>query len=226
MRHRLFYYLFIVVCMGVVTSSESAMLQQKSLWSGLDLTGPVFNLSNWEYDLNVQARYNFTDNQYQSTQSEAGLAYKPTTNLSLWLGYTNLIHNADETQQHRIWEQALWNITNNNSIRLTSRTRLEERTDIHESQWSTRLRQRLQFAFPKKILNTYTPIIYDELFFNLNNPTWVNNQLLDQNRIFIGLGIPLWKKINVQVGYLNQYQIRNPENKMNHILYANLNIKT
>ena len=175
---------------------------------------------------NSQARYNFTESEYQTTQSEAGIGYKTSDNLSLWLGYTWLLENANATQQHRIWQQAFWNILQNNQVYFISRTRLEERKDVHEPQPSVRLRQRLQLSFPNKILDKFTPIIYDELFVNMNNPPWVNNQLINQNRIFLGIGITLWKKIELQVGYLNQSEPREPENRMNHIIYANLYIIT
>ena len=221
-----FLYLWFILLSVSITTSAYALQQHTRLWLGSDLSGDLFNLSNWEYDVNSQARYNFTGSQYSLTQSEAGLGYKIKPNLSLWLGYTWIIENANVTQQHRIWNQVLWNILNNDQIHLTSRTRLEERKDIYEPQWSVRFRQRLQLTWPKKIFNTYTPIIYDELFLNFNNPSWVNNQLVNQNRIFIGISIPLWKKIDMQVGYLNQFQFLNPENRMSHIIYGNLNIRT
>lgn len=203
-----------------------ALQQQTRLWAGIDLSGDFFNVENWLYDINSQARYTFTDSQYQTTQSEASLGYKTSDKLSLWLGYSWLIENANSTQQHRLWQQIIWNILDNDQFNLMSRSRLEERKDVYEPEWSIRLRQRLQLSFPKLLFHTLTPIIYNELFVNINNPPWVNNQLINQNRVFVGIDIPIWKKVDVQVGYLNQYQIREPENRDNHIIYANLNIKT
>lgn len=214
-------YIFIFACL--IATASFALEQQARSWSGIDISGDLKD--PWIYDLNTQARYNFTEQRYQTTRSEAGLGYKITPDVSLWIGYNWLVENIAKTQQHRIWEQVLWDIVKNDTIEFNSRTRLEQRKDINEAQWSTRFRQRLQLTFPKKICNTLTPIVFDEIFLNFNNPAWVNSHFVDQNRAFIGLGIPLAKKLEIQIGYINQYEFRDIENRMNHIVYTNLNLK-
>lgn len=75
-------YLLVLCCL--ISTTVLSLEQQVRSWSILDFSGALTN--KWEYDLNTQARYNFTEHEYQSTLSEAGLGYKINSELSLWAG--------------------------------------------------------------------------------------------------------------------------------------------
>lgn len=199
---------------------------QTMSWTGIDLSGMVFNSQNVEYDLNTQARYNMSDNQYDATRSEGGLGYDINDHFSAWLGVTWIVKSANTDQERRIWEQLIWTPIKNNDFNFSIRSRLEQRDDLDEPGIAEVLRERFQILFPKWLACHYTPVIYDEIFFNLNNPTWIGSQFVNQNRAFIGIQIPVIKSSNLQIGYLNRYRYTTPENKMDNIAYVNLNINT
>jgi len=202
-------------------------LQTQSMsWTGIDLSGLFFNAQNVEYDLNTQARYNISDSQYDETRSEGGLGYDINDHLSAWLGVTWIVKNADSDQERRVWEQLIWTPVNNSNINFSLRSRLEQRDNLDEAGIAEVFRERFQVMFPKWLDSRYTPVIYDEIFFNLNNPSWIGSQFVNQNRVFIGIQIPVIKSSNIQIGYLNRYRYSSPEDKMDNIAYVNLNIKT
>lgn len=206
------------------TTAAADVLQQAKNWSGIDFTGSLFG-SNFVYDFFPQARTNLSDEEYDETHTEAGIGYKLTPNFSVWQGYTLALPGVVD-EEHDVWQQIMWNIVNTDKVVFLSRTRLEERRDVNFSQWADTFRQRVGINFPNLIMHEYTPIIYDEVFFNLNHPVWVNDQTLNQNRAFVGIRFPVAKWATIDLGYLNQYVFKNTINQMNHIIYLNLNITT
>lgn len=202
-------------------------IKEERFWGNFNLNGSLFNSKKWQYDFNIQSRYNFSIGQYENTRSEGGIGYKSSKNISLWLGGTTILRHDNRIEEYRPWQQVQWHILNSEQIRLSSRTRLEERKEPNFSEWAYRLRQRFSLSFPKKLPFNITPILANEIFFNLNNPQWINsNGSINQNRAFIGIEIPLHKNISFETGYLNQYEFRNEANRLNHVLYVNLKIKT
>ena len=49
-----------------------------------------------------------------------------------------------------------------------------------------------------------------KVFVNANRPSWVNTQVIDQNRLFAGVDIPASKESFLEVGYLYQYIFSSP----------------
>jgi hypothetical protein len=63
-----------------------AVEQQAKIWPGFDLMGPLFGSKNFVYDLNGQARYNFTNEVYDETRLEGALGYRLTKTIIFWVG--------------------------------------------------------------------------------------------------------------------------------------------
>jgi len=63
-------------------------------------------------------------------------------------------------------------------------------------------------------------VVSDEVFFNLNKPSWITSSTFDQNRFFIGVGTEINPYTNVLIGYLNQLQSSAPKDNLNHVLYV------
>lgn len=197
---------------------------QTKLWAGIDITGSILG-SKFLYDFFPQTRTNLSEDQYDETHTEIALGYKLLPDLSAWLGYTSVLPGA-VNKENDGWEQLTWNIINNKKVVLISRSRVEERKASGESEWAETLRQRILLTFPKFIFSRFAPVFSDELFVNLNRPSWVNRQRLNQNRAYIGLRFPTSKKSTIDVGYMNQYVFRNTVNQMYNIAYVNFNITT
>lgn len=220
---------YIALALFCCISALANVQQQGKFWPTIDLTGSFLGLKPVLYDLNVQGRYDESTHEYERTLTQAGLGYKLRPNLSSWLGYTWVLDNANANQENRIWQQLIWDAVSNEQLQVSSRTRLEEREQVHQVEWAIWLRQQVTLQLPQKIADRYTPVFYDEIFFNLNNTPWNTHRVVDQNRAFIGIEIPLpllFKQANIQIGYLNQYLFRPVNNMMNHILFVSLNMAT
>lgn len=219
------YLIFLLLCYAHLAYSTT---QRSRYWDSLNLSGNLLNNQRALYFLDLQARFDAQNDQFEQSISVGGIGYQWLPNLSLWLGYQRNSYNqlSGTKPQNAVWEQATWKIIHNNSINLSSRTRLEQRMEVEQSQWLSRLRERITLKLPKKINDHLTPVIYDELFINLNNPAWVNSRTIDQNRAFMGVDILTSKKTYLEVGYLNQYRWALTGNVMNHVLSVSLYIET
>lgn len=214
----------LIVLLLVFCIPAFAVIDQWKLWGGLDITGSLFGNPNLLYDFFPQTRTNLTTDQYDETHTEAGIGYKVLPSVSLWLGYTSVLPGI-VPEENDVWQQVMWTLINQDHFTLLSRTRLEERDNINQAQMADTLRQKVSLLFPQTI-GKLTPMFYDEVFFNLNHPAWVNHQAISQNRVFVGVRVPVVKHVTFDIGYLNQYVFTNIVNINNNIAYLNLNITT
>lgn len=152
-----------------------------------------------------------------------GLGYQVGPTVRAWIGYSFLPTYEDKVgtlqYESRFWEQINWVLVNNASWHLMSRTRLEQRDDLDESGLNVRLRELISVTlFPKQRVS---PAFFDEIFFHATHPSWVNKQVLDQNRLFIGINVHIKKGQTLQIGYLNRYKNLNQGGIMDHALFIN-----
>lgn len=198
-------------------------------WNTAIITGPLSANKKIQYYL--QPAVYFIDDKYKLhyTFFYAGVGYQPSPDLVLWLmdGYY-YIQNSNGTLSHQnfLREQLNWDVKRTSRMDVSSVTRLEERKNFAETQWALRFRQRGMLRLPFRHWENHSLVVFDEVFFNLNHPKWVNsNSVLEQNRAFVGIGTQLTKEVGFDIGYLNQYQIRTV-NVMGNVLYLVFNINT
>lgn len=202
--------------------------QGLAYWTDLTLTGKLIPSSHWLYWFEVQNRYHMTAGKTQITLLRSALGVAYSDSLSLWCGYQwNSINGLTEGKQQEIfWQQAIWRALNRPHLSLTLRSRFEFRHPVDRHDWAYRLREQLTLKLPNDRCPFITPVIYDEIFFNLNHPIWVNQGLLSQNRLFMGIDIPLSKSVTLETGYMQQYQASRHDKFLNHVLMTTLNINT
>lgn len=179
--------------------------------------------------LEDQPRYDNSQNQFQRNVAKAGLGYTLAPNLNIWLGYQNnsddLIANTEP--QNRIWEQLVWDIADRKNYDFVSQTLFDQTNQNGQTGWNDRFRQKLVVRLPNQLFNKYDPVFSDEIFVNLTRPAWVSTRLLNQNRAFIGVDIPVTKDTYLEVGYMNQYLFEETNaNQINNILYVGYFINT
>ena len=187
---------------GFASTSDS------QLWTNIVATLPLINkkpqLRSW---LEIQERIGEDASQLSQLIFRPGLGYQLTPFTSIWLGYA-WIHTAppfttESFVENRMWQQLLWS-NEYSQVRITARSRLEERfisRNIHTG-WRYRQLVRAAFTIPRHDKHTF--ILSDELFFHLNDFNHNNNDGFDQNRFFMGLGYQTSKQSTVEAGYLNQ----------------------
>ena len=132
------------------------------------------------------------------------------------LGFNN---NNQHTHEQRLWEDIGVTLFESNSYKVQERSRFEHRQFEHQGEISTGLRQLLKVSI--QLSPTYTGIISDEAYFNLNKTAQVQSGF-DQNRLFLGVGRKILNATNLEVGYLNQYVAISSPDRMNHVLAINI----
>ncbi|PCC74100.1 Protein of unknown function [Nannocystis exedens] len=81
---------------------------------------------------------------------------------------------------------------------------LRRRQDSARARWAHRFRHQVRFAVHFKKDAPWRLIVWDEVFFHLNETAFTTERGFDQNRAFVGLGYDT-KPVRVEVGYINQY---------------------
>jgi hypothetical protein len=151
------------------------------------------------------------------------------------LGYAYITTNgrAGENKtlrpEHRIWQQFIVNQKLGKGAMLQHRFRLEQRflgntTNKSDNYFAQRLRYFARAVIPFKSQQTFSkgPFLglQEEVFVNVQNKQKVNKHFFDQNRAYIAFGYRLQKKVDVEVGYLNQYIKQAEAHTVNNIIQA------
>lgn len=226
-----FVLFFFISLTPIIHNSFSATMQHTKVWSSNSVTGSLTPDKKFKYYLEPQIR--LIDNHYKFEEFlfNAALGYQPFQDFVVFFGFGPHIvrrSSGDMLHENRIWQQAGWKTIFNDKIVFFTRTRLEERKDTAAKPWAIRLRQRFMFRFPfinsKFIGSKHALVLFDEMFFSLNHPQWINsNKFFSQNRLFVGIGRQLNPQSYFDVGYLNQIIWGNPK-QVGHVLYFNLNL--
>jgi len=198
------------------------------LWSVVKQSGYQKSLDAL-YTLQFHVRLEAEDPYFDTAILRGGLGKAVNPRLNFWLGYDFIPFTQDNPTrieyEHRPWQQLIFQVPTESTPYITLRTRLEERYQPDESGIALRLRQRATLTFKEITKKSFTPIAYEEVFFNPNNPDWVSTRTLSQNRVFLGGNLPWTRKRIVEMGYVNQYQARNGSaNQMNHIFSVSVKL--
>lgn len=121
------------------------------------------------------------------------------------------------TDEHRAWQQLIWPIYKGAGLTVTARTRLEQRSVEGFDELGWRLRQQVRAQAPLRPGSRVQAILWTEPFYAFDTTDWGQRRGFDQLRTFIGLGVPLTKKLMVEPGYMNQTVFRRGEDRSNHI---------
>ena len=128
------------------------------------------------------------------------------------------------TEEHRIWQQLQFAAlrTKAGAPLVISRTRLDQRMIEGRDDTGWRLRQFVRLQVPIARKGAVQAVAFTEGFFNLNSTQWGARDGVDQWRTFVGVGLPVAKRMRLEPGYLNQRVFRRGEDRTNHVLSATL----
>jgi hypothetical protein len=215
----------------LISASWTSQAQETytGLWTGFDVVGDLYAKREWKYYFDSQLELLDTKYKLQDVYVSAGLGRKITPRLLVFLTNRLLFGKQSSTGQnqyeYRLWQEADYDLIDNNRYYLASRSMLEERKRFGQTPIALRFRQRLMLRMPLPSWPRHSFVVSEEAFLNLNSPDWVTNKFYSQNRVFIGIGTIVSKKVNFDFGYLNQYIMGNGgPNQMNNIIYFNVNI--
>ncbi len=213
--------LLLLVASCPIYHSGLAAQTTNKFWSLMTLTG---NYSTFLYYLEPQLRLIETKGVFNQFLNNVGGGYQVAPDWQLWLGQTIGTTSQDagpgSFEEYRIWQQIVWQHSIN-SVRLTSRTRLEQRKSLDYSQWANRIRERMLVNIP--LTSDYSLVMSDEILVNLNRVQWITTKTWDQNRAYVGLVRSLSKTTFLSAGYMHQWIFTVPKQSDN-VLVINLQI--
>ena len=156
-----------------------------------------------------------------------GIGYQFSETATVWAGY-GWIHTSPGStsgfDEHRTWQQVTWS-EKCELVSIGFRSRLEQRFLETGSDTGWRFRQLVAARRPLQCVPNVTLVVWDEVFFHLNDTDWGADSGFDQNRLFLGFGLKCdpESSFRLEAGYLNQFVGRsNRDDLSNHLLSINL----
>jgi|FLYM01.1.fsa_nt_gi hypothetical protein len=119
--------------------------------------------------------------------------------------------------EHRLTQQYIHRWTK----KFLTRFRLEER--ISETDQSINLRTRVLLRHEHPVFENFNIVAWNEIFFHLTNPDWVQSTLTDRNRFFVGFKKSFSPYPSYEVGYMNQWTELSNRAVSEHLLVIYLN---
>ena len=183
----------------------------------------------WAMHLDVQLRSADDVDYSRNLLVRPGLTYLINQNQNVTAGYAwiETFDNPDlstdkNLTEHRIWEQYVLSYKLK-GLPLTHRFRLEQRFIERPAEdiFSQRIRYFARVIVPlKKDKASFSKgafaALQNEVFFNLQNKSKLNDKFFDQNRAYLALGYRVNPRLDLEAGYLNQYVDGLSSNTVNH----------
>jgi len=206
--------------------SQKSIHNQQHAW--ITYQGNHKLTSKWGLHTEYQWRRSDYFQDWQQSLARIGLDYHFQPNAFLSAGYGNIVtfqygslpvnHSFNE---HRIWEQFTQTSTVGR-VAIQHRYRLEQRfLESYEKlgsefvRSSTLFRNRIRYRALAYIPINKPTMTDNTLFININDEVFlgfgqgIGTNILDQNRFQTAIGWKFDSKCMIQIGYLNQYVVKN-----------------
>ena len=215
--------LLITITVLSVQQLTAQTKQENSGWLFL-LNSTKFS-EKWGMHLDVQVRSTDNWGAVKNVLFRPGITYFIDKQQNVTAGYLLASTDLGATTliEQRIWEQYI--LTHKiNSVFTTHRFRLEQRfLDQPNDNFAQRLRYFIRLIKPlQKTEQAFTKgaflALQNEVFLNIQNKERINNNLFDQNRLYLAGGYRFSKKMDLEAGYLNQAIKGKTRNTVNNIV--------
>lgn len=214
------FLFFILFSLSSSLFAAHELFQRGKFWTDLSIRGTVDDAKKYDYLVRFNLRFAEQESIFEERIVRLGIGTWLSDRHHLQLGIQakhDVPYNEDRPEHGFRFQQQVTSLWVRNKTFLANwRARLEERRELGKAGWSFRFRERIQFRFFWKNSAGIEPIFREEISLLLNHPDWVSRKTLDQNRVFLGFHKQLSAHWSYQLGYSNQFKIRDP-NIMNHI---------
>lgn len=211
----------------IVLGKLSAQTQRQNTGWFMFLNNTKFN-DKWGLQFDLQVRSSDDWGYVRNTLVRPALQYFINNKSNVALGYLwQTTQNQSEGQpniflhEHRIFEQYIYN-HRFKSVYASHRFRVEQRFigRANDDVFAQRFRYFFRLIQPlKKMEPAFTKgafvALQNEVFLNFQNKDQLNNSVFDQNRLYLAAGYRFSKKVDVEVGYMNQ-AVKNLSNHTNN----------
>jgi len=230
-------FVFIGFCWSAFSQKT---IENQRVW--FSYTGQYKVSKKWGYHIEAQFRLDNELKQNLQNVFRVGGIYFLSSSKNISGGYA-LINTFSNTldgyyRENRFWEQYQYNKKwHENKNTLIHRIRLEQRwvegvglvdgnVSTLESNYQNRIRYLNRNLFHLGNLNSESEEVYlvvqNEIFLTLGNNK-INENLIDQNRFLVGIGLNYNNNIRLEVGYMNQFVSSSFSNDvMNHTISVSL----
>lgn len=173
-------------------------------WTALFVNGPVTDgkLLLW---FDGHARFRDDAEELGVTIFRPGVGWRVSDRLSLWGGVARVTVHIDgpDIDEDRIWQQATYSLGSPFGGSLSGRSRLEQRfRDDQGDDTGWRFRQFVRWARPIEGTK-FGWLVWNELFWGLNDADWGQRDGFDQNRLLLGITWQFNPRMRIEAGYLN-----------------------
>ena len=208
----------IVLLVSILTEKTYAATDHDSqLWF------PIYNRVYLSEDFlgwfEVNPRFGDNVSEIDQLLLRPALGYQLSQSFSIWQGYAWVTNYEPRFRdEHRLYQQLSFRHAWSH-VRISSRTRFEERFIRDARGTALRAREMIRVDIPFGFSKRWGLVFYDEVFVNLNTLQGGPESGFDQNRFFVGLNHRWTNVLTMDLGYQNQaINRRRGPNAMNHII--------
>ena len=226
-------YLILIIAMTATTLQAQV---QNSGWVASFNTLKINDKFSMHFDAQVRSTDELQD--FQTVLLRPGINYHLGRNLSLTAGYAYIPNRrfvggaSGLLAEHRIWTQTLYSHKLKRAS-VNHRLRFEQRfipnavargnkveSDGFRDARRIRyfVRNVLPLAKDRSFNKGFFLALQNEVFANVGDKSAVNGRFFDQNRLYGAVGYRLPNKIDVDIGYMNQYVKNRNSFVNNHII--------
>lgn len=215
-----------VFLLGIVGKLFAQTQYQNSGWF-MFVNNTKFN-QKWGLQFDAQVRSADDWDHVRNTLIRPALQYFINKDHNVALGYLwqttqNQVEGTSNTflHEHRIFEQYIFN-HKLSSIFASHRVRVEQRfiERTNDNVFAQRFRYFFRLIQPlQKTDETFDRgafvALQNEVFLNIQNKDRINKSVFDQNRLYLAGGYRFSKKVDLEIGYMNQ-AVKNTTNHTNN----------
>lgn len=186
-------------------AAAPAALAENQVWTSLELKKKPAADSRIELAVNTEFRFQ-PDGDLNTFVIRPGIAFKLREDLTISGGYRygTTRRNGPDQREHRLWQQASYDLLKIYDAEISGRSRLEERWREGEDGTAWRLRQRFGISHPVPGTEL-TFQIDNEVFFSLNDTAWTASGF-NENRARATIEWEAGNGLEWSFGYLNQFR--------------------
>lgn len=192
-------------CLGAALTLAAPACADNQIWTNYEFKARPSATVPFELSLNGEIRLD-PDGGVSQYVFRPGIGFKIRDGLSLSGGYRygQAMREGVDQIEHRLWQQASYDLLSVGEAEIYGRTRIEQR--FREGGDGTGHRVRQQFSASHPLGKTGLKFVAsDELIFGLNDTDWGNSAWLQENRARLQIE---WTAggIGWEVGYLSRHR--------------------
>ena len=216
---------------GLALLPAAAWAADTQLWTtaivqGAVASGPGVQPMVW---MEVQSRLNNDVSHLGQAIVRPGFGLRFGPDFNFLFGYQfqrNISLAGKVVDEHRMWQQLTVPLYRDpDHLIVTTRWRLEERNVEAGQDLGWRARAMVRLQAPLRGRGSAGPLLWSEALVGLNDTDWGQHQGLGQLRAFAGAVVPLNRHLNLEAGYMAQFDRTPGHYRTNNVASVTLNYR-